>query len=93
MVCDPTPKEEVVRLALPLLSETATGELLSIVKVTVPAGVPTPVAAVLTVAIKVTLAPTTEGLAVELSAVEVLGRLTISFSVEDVLPEKLLSPL
>ena len=91
MVCVPALENEVVRLALPLLSETATGAPPSILKLTVPVGVPGPPFPA-TVAMKVTLAPTTDGLPLELREVEVLAGLIVSDSGVAVLEAKLLAP-
>ena len=62
-------------------------------KVTVPVGVPEPGGLAVTVAVKVTLWPATEGLTEELSAVVVASWLMVWVSVAEVLVRKLASPL
>src|SRR5262245_61338271 len=60
----PTGRAVVGRLARPLLSSVTVPSVVDPVwKVTVPAGIPAPDAVVVTVAVKVTVWPNTEGLA------------------------------
>ena len=63
------------------------------VKITVPVGVPAPGATALTVAVKVTVWPDTEGFNEELTVVVVLALLTVCVKSGEVLPLKLPSPL
>ena len=60
-------------------------------KVTVPVGVPPPALFAVTVAVKVTDCPDTDGLAEELTNVVVLY-FTVWVTLDDVLPVKLASP-
>ena len=62
-------------------------------KVTVPVGMPVPGAVAITVAVKVTDCPKTEGLIDELTAVVVLALLTVCVKVDEALALKLPSPL
>src|SRR4029077_21082563 len=62
--------------------------------VTVPVGVPAPLPEALTVAVKVTTSPKTDGLfGDELTAVLLLDTVTVWLKVLDVLVEKFVSPL
>jgi hypothetical protein len=74
MECEPTPANVIWHMAapatMPLLTQPAMLTPASW-KVTVPVGVPDPGALAVMVAVNVTLCPTTEGLAEELSAVVV----------------------
>ena len=96
IVCVATLKEDVVKVAWPLVMVTLAARVVApSVKVTVPLGVPTPGATAATVAVKVTLCPNTEGLGEELTVVLLEALFTTcgvaeSFPVE--LP-KVLSPL
>jgi len=60
---------------------------------TVPVGVPVPGAVAVTVAVKVTDCPKTEGLTEELTAVVVLALLTVCVKLDEALALKLPSPL
>jgi len=60
---------------------------------TVPLGMPMPGAATLTVAVKLTFCPDTEGLTEELTTVRVLALATVSVTLLAVLVLKLPSPL
>jgi len=60
--------------------------------VTVPVGVPAPCTATLTVAVKVTDWPKTEGLTNDAKAVALLALFTVCVNVEEVLVVKLASP-
>jgi hypothetical protein len=60
---------------------------------TLPLGVPVAGATALTVAVKLTLCPVTDGLAEELRAIVLPALPTACVSMLAVLPEKLLSPL
>src|SRR5467141_159345 len=62
-------------------------------KVTVPVGVPTPGGLAVTVAVKVTLCPDTEGLADELSPVVVASWFTVWVNGAEVLVRRTASPL
>ena len=88
-----TLREDVVKVAWPELSVfVATGVPPSL-KTTVPVGVPVPGAVAVTVAVKVTDWPKTEGLADEVTAVVGLDLLTVCVSVDELLTLKLPSPL
>jgi hypothetical protein len=97
MECTPTDKPAITQVAVPA---TATGRAPqpAIVtppswKSTVPVLVPEAGAVAVTVAVKVTLCPDTEGLAEELSAVVVLPMITTWIKGAEVLVLKLASPL
>ena len=94
MEWDPTDNAEVVNVAWPEASSVpvARTEPPSS-KRTVPVGVPEPEPAALTVAVKVTGWPETEGLEEELTVVVLLSWLTTWVNVEDVLVVKSVSPL
>ena len=80
-------------MAVPELSATGVWGVPSIVNVTVPLGVPAPGATAATVAVNVTDWPNTEGLAEEVTTVEVSALLTVWVRLEEVLVRKLPSPL
>ena len=82
-----------MKVAMPALSVPVPSVVAPSLKVTVPVGVPAPGAVAATVAVKVTACPNTDGLAEEESAVVVLAMFTVCVSAEDVLAEKLASPL
>ena len=88
-----TDNEEVLLLvALPPLKVTGPPKgLPSIRNCTVPVRVPAPGATELTVAVKLTDWPKTDGLTDEFTLVVVLAWLMVSVSVEEVLPLKLAS--
>ncbi len=89
MLCVPGDKDEVARVAVPLLNVTGAPRLLPpSLNCTVPVAVPG-----VTVAVKVTDWPKTEGLLFEVTVVEVLVWLTVCVGNEAVLPIKLVSPL
>jgi hypothetical protein len=73
MECAPSISVEVVYVAVPpALSGTVVSAVLPSMKVTVPSGVtPPPLAPILTVALKVTGEPTAEGLALDVTVVDV----------------------
>src|SRR5438874_11716111 len=74
MECDPTLSEDVAQLARPLLRVRLLQLVMAVPpsrKVTVPAGVPAPGLLAVTVAVKVTDCPDTDGLAEELTGVVV----------------------
>jgi hypothetical protein len=90
--------EEVLKEAVlrPPAVVTLTGlpvGLPSTTNCTVPLGVPMPGAATLTVAVKLTFWPDTEGLTEELTSVVVLALATVCIKLLAVLVLKLLSPL
>ena len=68
-------------------------EFVPSLKVTLPVGVPLPGDVALTVAVKVTLCPNTDGLAEEATRVVVLALLTVCVKVDEALALKLPSPL
>jgi hypothetical protein len=93
-LCVPTARAEVVNVATPELRVPVPKVVTPSLKVTVPEGVPEPGAAALTVAVRVTVWPKTDGLTDEPSAVVVLSRLTVCVTGEAVLSlvSKLASP-
>ncbi len=89
MLCAPTLNDGVVNMAEPLLRATGEPRLLPpSLNCTVPVAVPG-----VTVAVKVTDWPKTEGLLFEVTVVEVLAWFTVCVGKEPVLPAKLVSPL
>ena len=93
--CVATLKPLVLKVALPPLRLPVPSVVAPSLKVTVPVGVPAPGETALTVAVKVTDWPETDGLAEELTEAVVLAGLTVCVNGEAVLslPLKLLSPL
>ena len=61
--CDPTANDDVLKVAVPLVSETLPKDVVPSMKVTLPVGMPAPGEAAETVAVKVTDCPNTEGFA------------------------------
>ncbi len=82
-----------MKVAWPPLSGLVANAVEPSLKVTVPVGVPLPEPEALTVAVKVTTCPYTDGLAEEARAVVLPDLLTVWLRVEEVLPLKLSSPL
>src|SRR5712691_11100062 len=74
----PTDREEVAKVAAPPLSVPVPRVVKPSLKVTVPLGVPAPGATGLTVAVKITDWPNTEGLAEEVTVVVVSALLTVN---------------
>ena len=96
MLCEPTPAKVSLQVATPATSGLPTQPAMLTPpswKVTVPVGVPAPGGLAVTVAVKVTLWPETEGLTEELSAVVVASWLMVWVSAAEVLVRKLASPL
>ena len=93
--CDATLRALVLKVAWPALSVPVPKVAAPSLKVTVPVGVPLPGAEALTVAVKVTDWPETEGLAEEATVVVVLAALMVWVRGAPVLslPLKLVSPL
>jgi len=91
-VWPPTDSEELLSVAWPELIVTGLCGVPSMVNVTVPAGVPAPGATAVTVAVKVTDWPNTEGAADEFTVVVVSALLTVWVKFGDVLVLKLASP-
>src|SRR5436309_10147064 len=94
MECDPTLSEDVGQLAGPLLRGGVLQLVMAVppsLKVTFPAGLPEPGLLAVTVAVKVTDCPNTDGLAEELADV-VVPYFTVCVNLGDVLPLKLASP-
>lgn len=89
MECVPTDRDEVLNVALPLLSVTVPSVEEPFLKVTVPAGVP-PLE--VTAAVKVTDWPDVDGLREEVSEVVVLALLTVCVSTGEVLLAKSVLP-
>jgi len=89
IVCDPTGSAEVVYVALPPLSVNVT-VVVSTLTVTFPVG--TPVVADFTVAVKVTELPCFDGLAEELTVVDVAAFATVWVKAVELLPVKFVAP-
>src|SRR5438876_9579523 len=88
MECDPTLSEDVAQLARPLLRVRLLQLVMAVppsLKVTFPVGVPEPGLLAVTVAVKVTDCPNTDGLAEELTAVVVPDFVVVVVG-EDVVP-------
>src|SRR5947208_2135752 len=95
MECDPTLSEDVAQLARPWLRERLLQLVMAVPpswKVTFPVGVPAPGLLAVTVAVKVTDCPDSDGLAEELTSVVVLAFFTVWVSVLEVLPLKVAPP-
>src|SRR5437773_1866632 len=95
MECDPTLSEDVAQLARPWLRVRLLQLVMAVPpsrKVTLPAGVPAPGLLAVTVAVKVTDCPDTDGLAEELTSVVVVAFFTVWVSVLEVLPLKVALP-
>src|SRR6266567_1290433 len=95
MVCEPTESEEMLSLAA-LLPDKVTGAPKlepSTLNCTVPVGVPAPGATALTVFVKITAWPNTEGLVEEASDDVASAWFTVCVRTEEVLVLKLPSPL
>src|SRR5438876_12295122 len=94
MECDPTLSEDVAQLARPLLRVRLLQLVMAVLpslKVTFPVGVPEPGLLAVTVAVKVTDCPDTDGLAEELTDV-VVPDFVVGVVCEDVVPLKLAAP-
>jgi len=83
--CEPAVSVEVMRVATPPDMVLVASGVAPSLKVTVPVGVPDPGATALTVAVKVTGWPNTEGVREVARAVVVLALLTVCVTVEEVL--------
>src|SRR5207244_242642 len=95
MECDPTLSEDVAQLARPWLRVRLLQLVMAVppsLKVTFPVGVPEPGLLGVTVAVKVTDCPNTDGLAEGLAGVVVLAFFTVWVSVLEVLPLKIALP-
>ena len=91
--CEPTASVLVTNVAWPEPSRVPLPRVLEpSLKVTVPVAVPAPGLFAVTVAVKVTACPDTEGLAEELTNVVVPAFLTVWVSGLEVLPLKVASP-
>jgi len=100
MLCDPT-LSEVTKIATPLSSGRAPSTVMPSVNVTVPVGAISrgcrtnrlgALNVRVTVAVKVTVCPTTEGLGAEVSVVTVLSFPTVWETPLEVEPAKFVSP-
>jgi hypothetical protein len=92
MVCVPTDKDDQIKGALPLDKTTALPMLIpSTLNCTDPVGVPDPGGTALTVALNVTICPTTDGLGNAVRVVVVSASFTVCVSVQ-VLPSNTGSP-
>ncbi len=90
---EPTASVLVVNMAWPALSRVPVPRMVEpSLKVTVPVGVPAPGLLAVTVAVKVTDCPDSDGLAEELTSVVVLAFFTVWVSVLEVLPLKVAPP-
>ena len=92
MECAATDNVEVAKVAVPLLSGPVPKVVAPSLKVTVPVGVPEPGADAVTVAVKVTDCPNTDGFCELMTAVVLPPWFTVCVSVDDVLPAKFVSP-
>ena len=90
IVLDPTGRAEVLRMATPPLRGTVPKTVEFWWNITVPVGVPPNCPD--TFAVKVTVWPMSDGVAEEVSAVEVLALDTLCDAAAELLPLKLLSP-
>src|SRR5262245_22535192 len=90
--CEPTPNAEVLNVACPPLRVPDPSVAAPSLKVTDPLGVPLPGALALTVAVKVTDWPDTEGLLDETTVVVVFAGLFVSFKALEVLVLKFALP-
>ena len=88
----PTDSDEVANVALPELKLAVPSVAAPSRKVTVPVGVPAPGVTALTVAVKVTDWPNTDGFTDEVTVVELLALLTVCVMAAEVLPAKFVSP-
>ena len=88
----PTDSDEVANVALPELKLAVPSVAAPSRKVTVPVGVPVPGATALTVAVKVTDCPNTDGFTDEVTVVELLALFTVCGMAAEVLELKLASP-
>src|ERR1700731_903690 len=96
MLCEPTPAKMSLQVAMPATIGLPIQPAMLTPpswKVTVPVGVPAPGGFAVTVAVKVTLWPATDGLTEELRAVVVASWLMVWVSGAEVLARKLASPL
>jgi hypothetical protein len=93
MVCRPTPKLDVVKVALPEVFKVPVPiDVPPSRNVTVPVGIPEPGAVATTVAVNVTGVKASVGFAEEASVVEVEALFTVWSSGAEVLPPKFASP-
>ncbi len=91
--CDPTANDDVLKVAVPLVSETLPKDVVPSMKVTLPVGIPAPGEAAETVAVKVTDCPNTEGFAAAVTLLVVAALLTTCVKAGlDVLPPKFAAP-
>ena len=88
----PTDSDEVVKVALPPERLAVPNVAAPSRNVTVPVGVPTPGETALTVAVKVTDCPNTDGFTDEVTVVELLALFTVCVMAAEVLELKLASP-
>jgi hypothetical protein len=88
----PTVRDELAKVALPELKLDVPSVATPSKNVTVPVGVPEPGATALTVAVKVTDWPNTEGFTDEVTVVELDAWLTVWVMAAEVLPVKFVSP-
>jgi hypothetical protein len=79
-VCDATDSEDVVKVVVPPMSVPVPRVVEASLNVTVPVGVPAPGATALTVAVKVTDCPKTDGFADEVALVVVLAGVIVIVS-------------
>ena len=86
-------KDDVVKVAWPELRVLVATGVPPSLKMTVPVGVPVLGEVAVTVAVKVTDWPKTDGLADEVTTVVVLALLTVCVRVDELLALKLASPL
>jgi hypothetical protein len=92
IVCVPTVRDEVVKVALPELKLAVPSVVEPSRNVTVPVGVPEPGATALTVAVNVTDWPNTDALTDDVTVVELESLATVCVIAAEVLLAKLVSP-
>jgi hypothetical protein len=90
--CDPTARDDVLKVAEPALSVPVPIDVVPSLNVTVPVGVPLPGAVVLTVAVNVTDWPNTDGFVDDATVVLVAAAFTVCVRLEELLAEKFESP-
>jgi hypothetical protein len=90
---EPAANVEVVKVALPALNVPVPSVVLPSMKVTVPVALNVPADDGLTVAVKVTAWPATAGLGAPVTAVVVVGLVTVWVNTADALAAKVESPL
>ncbi len=91
MLWEPTVSDDVLKEAVPLVSETLPRDVVPSLKITLPVAAPAPGGWAETVALNVTDCPKKEGFGTAVTLVVVAALLTTSAKVLDVLAAKLVS--